>query len=87
MKALFVTAAVLIITFFAGAVYIALSSSPETPREAQCRQAVAAQFDQAETGYTGFAAMLRDARKRGEDSPHTMMNKAYQDCLENPDRP
>ena len=82
MKALFVTAGVLIITFFAGAAYIAISTSPETPQQKACRESVATQFHGEPRGYTEFGAMLRDARKRGDASPHAAMLQAYQSCLE-----
>ena len=81
MKALFLAAGALIVTFFAGVIYIALSQSPETVKQKHCRLAIAPDYGHSEVGYTEFSALLRDARKRGEASPHHTMNIEFTACL------
>ena len=81
MKALFLAAAALILTFFAGVIYIALSQSPETVKQKDCRLAIATDHGYPEVGYTEFSALLRDARKRGAASPHHTMNIEFIACI------
>jgi len=81
MKALFLAASALIVTFFAGVIYIALSQSPETVKQQHCREAIAPDYGHSEVGYTEFSALLRDARKRGEASPHHTMNIEFIACI------
>ena len=82
MKGLFLAAGLLIFSFFAGVIYIALSESPETAAQKDCRLAAAGEFNQEGVGYTAFTAMLRDARKHGSDSQHDAMSKMYSTCLD-----
>mgnify|MGYP000053010696 FL=1 len=81
MKALFLAAATLIVTFFAGVIYIAISQSPETVKQKHCRLAIAPDHGHPEVGYTEFSALLRDARKRGAASPHHTMNIEFIACI------
>lgn len=81
MKGLFLAAGLLIFSFFAGVVYIALSESPETAVQKDCRLAAADAFGQEDLGYTAFTAMLRDARMHGSGSQHDAMSKMYNTCL------
>lgn len=82
MKGLFIAAGLLIFSFFAGVVYIALSESPETVAQKDCRLAAAGAFAREDLGYTEFTAMLRDARKHGGDSQHNAMGRMYNECMD-----
>ena len=81
MKGLFVAAGLLIFSFFAGVVYIALSESPETAAQKDCRLAALTASGHENVGYTAFTAMLRDADENGTNSPYDAMSKVYGKCL------
>ncbi len=81
MKGLFLAAAVLVLSFAAGVIYIAFSKSPESSAEMHCRAEASGTTGRDDVSYIEFQAWLSDARKNPGNTEHAEVAQHYRTCL------
>ena len=81
MKGLFLAAGILIASFAAGGMYIALSESPESSLEYRCRTQAVSTTGRADVSYVEFNAWVNEVQDQAEASPHHATIRGYKQCL------
>ncbi|MEH6518428.1 MAG: hypothetical protein V7742_17255 [Halioglobus sp.] len=81
MKGLFLAAAILVLSFAAGVVYIAVSESPESSLEYRCRTQALSTTGRTDVSYVEFTAWINDVQAQAGASPHRSTIEGYRQCL------